>query len=259
MMRDDKNMYSKILEDFLLLTESERKRRLVITLGEKNFIPDEVVATLMLLSWREAWPDADTYAQHLIFRLTRHVQAHVRKNSGWQLRGGGFETTTEEFCGDILELMIKDKAQPCHAEVAFGNYVKKRCLDCADKLYAKKKSAGKSFDIDGVKAEVEANQRNRPDLFTNSPVTPEDELIKIEEYVEKLLADSQNLIRIEEVVQLHLSDKERMAFTFHFYGKLKVFSKKTEAITVAKLMGVKERSARQHLASAIQIIKERLA
>ena len=133
-------MYSKILEDFLLLEESERKHRLTIGLGKENFIPDEVVATLMLSSWREAWSDGDVYAQHLILRLTRHVRAHVGKNPGWHNRGGGFEATTEEFCGDILELMIKDKAQPCHAEVAFGNYVKKRCLDCADKLYAKKRA-----------------------------------------------------------------------------------------------------------------------
>lgn len=251
-------MYSKILEDFLLLAESERKQRLGIQLGQENFIPDEVVATLMLSSWREGWADADIYAQHLIFRLTRHVRAHVGKNPGWYNRGGGFEATIEEFCGEILELMVKDKVQPCHAEVAFGNYVKKRCLDCADKLYAKKKSAGKSFDINGVKAEVEANQIDRPDLLTNSPVSPEDELIQIEEYIETLLDDKNNLKRIEEVVQLHLSDKERMAFTFHFYAKLKVYSKKSEVITVAKMMGVKERSARQHLANAIQIIKERL-
>jgi len=251
-------MYSKILEDFLLLTESERKHRLTIGLGKEKFIPDEVVATLMLSSWREAWPDADVYAQHLILRLTRHVRAHVGKNPGWHNRGGGFETTTEEFCGDILELMIKDKAQPCHAEVAFGNYVKKRCLDCADKLYAKKKSAGKSFDIGGVKAEVEENQIDRPDLLTNSPVSPEDELIQIGEFIEELLTDQINLKRIEEIVQLHLPEKERMAFTFRYYADLKVHSKKTEVITVAKMMGVKERSARQYLASALQIIKERL-
>ena len=251
-------MYSKILENVLLLTESERKRCLAIELGQENFIPDEVVATLMLSSWRESWPDADVYAQHLIQRLTRHVRAHVGKNPGWQDRGGGFKATTEDFCGDILELMIKDKDRPCHVEVAFGNYVKKRCLDCADKLYAKKRSAGISLDVDGVKAEVEANQCDRSDLSADSPLSPEDYVIQIEEYVEELLADKFKLKLVEEVVQLYLPDNERMAFTFHYYGKLKVFSKKPEIMTVAKIMGVRESSVRHYLTSARRIIKERL-
>lgn len=251
-------MHSKILENILLLTESERKRRLAIELGQENFIPDEVVATLMLTSWRENWSDAGDYAQYLIQRLTRHVRAHVRKNPGWHDRGGGFNATTEDFCQDILESMIVDKAQPCHAEEAFGNYVKKRCLDCADKLYAKKKSAGKSLDVNGVKAEVEANQCDRSDFSAVTPQSPEDYVLEIEEYVEELLADKQNMKRIEEVVQLYLPDNERMAFTFHYYGKLKAFSKKPEVMTVSKIMGVGESSVRHYLTNARKILKERL-
>jgi len=251
-------MYSKILDEILLLTESERKSRLNIELGQEDFIPDEVVATLMLSSWREKWPDADVYTQHLIRRLTRHVRAHVRKNPGWYDRGGGFDVTTEDFCYYILELMIEDKVRPCHAEEAFGNYVWKKCLDCADKLYAKKRSAGSSLDVDGVKAEVEANQCDHSDLSADVPLSPEESLIQIEEYIEEFLADKQKLGRIEEVVQLYLPDNERMAFTFHYYGKLKLFSKKPEVMTVSKMMGVSERSVRQYLANARRIIKERL-
>ena len=251
-------MYSKILEDFLLLTESERKNRLVNELGQENFVPDEVVATLMLSSSREKWPDVDVYAQHLIRRLNRHVRAHVRKNPGWHNRGGGVHATTEDFCADIFELIFKDKAQPCHAEQAFGNYVWKKCIDCADKLYTKIRKAEKSFDIDGVKAEVEVNQSKRPDLFANTSTSPEDYFIEIEDFIEESLAIKEELERIEEVVQLYLTDNERMAFTLHYYEKLRVFSKKADVVTVSKIMGVGESSVRHYLTSARKIIKERL-
>jgi len=119
------------------LKRADRAKRLAIALGKPGYIDDEVVVTLLLGSWRAGEDsDAATFAGALTGRVLKQVRAHIRKNPGWLLRGGG-STVAEDLCQSIILAILQDKAKPCHAEQAFGNFVYRRCLDEAGKLYAK--------------------------------------------------------------------------------------------------------------------------
>jgi len=51
------------------------------------------------------------------------------------------ETTIDDCAAFVLVKLAAEKAEICHAERAFGDYVCKRCLDFADTLFAKKRAA----------------------------------------------------------------------------------------------------------------------
>ena len=235
------------------LDAEARVQRFAIRHGKPGHIDDEVIVTLMLQGWRAGRRDADTYASAVLRRVTQQVRAHVRKNPGWQLRGGGAKSAIDDFCQATVMAILEDNAVPCHAEQAFGNYVYRRCLDEAGKLYAKKHSAGKSLDEqdDDVEAAV---QEGDPVDSPAVPKSPEQVLIEIEEF----LADRNTLERIRRIVQDELPELPQVAFTFRFFGSMKIESKKDGVVTVTSLMGVTEKTATKYINQAINIIKQRL-
>lgn len=237
------------------LDPAARSQRFAIRYGKPDHIDDEVIVTLMLDAWDAGQErEADTYASELLRRVTKQVKAHVRKNPGWQRLGGGAETAIADFCEEIVLSILEDKTVPCHAEVAFGNYVYRRCLDEAGKLYAKKHSAGKSLDEedDGVEAIAQASD---PVDSLAAPKSPEQVLIEIEDF----LADQDTLEKIRRIVQDDMPERPQLAFTLRFFGHMKIESKKKDEVTVTRLMGVTEKTATKYINQAIEIIKQRLS
>ena len=149
--------------------------------------------------------------------------------------------------------ILEDKAVPCHAEQAFGNYVYRRCLDEAGKLYAKKHSAGKSLDEQDGDVEA-AVQDGDPVDSPAVPKSPEQVLIELEEF----LADEDMLETIRRIVQDDLPELPQLAFTFRYFGNMKIESKKAGAVTVTSLMGVTEKTVTKYINQAIDTIKQRL-
>jgi hypothetical protein len=234
------------------LDQKARGVRLEIGHGKAGHVDDEVVVTLMLRSWRDRTPDADTFAADVLRRIAMQVKAHVRKNPGWSLLGGGAASTIDDFCADTVLAILESKATPCHAEVAFGDFVYRRCLDAAGKLYAKKHSAGQSFDDAGL---VEADALRSDAVDSPAPgKSPEEELEEFEAY----FAEQQQLERIRQIVQKHLPEKPQIAFTFRYYGNMKIESKDSKAFTVSRLIGCTEKTASKYIQEAIKIILERL-
>lgn len=230
------------------MDHATRSMRFAIRYDKPGHIDDEVIVTLMLDAWvsgRER--ESHTYASELLRRVTRQVRAHVRKNPGWQRLGGGADSAIDDFCQEVVLSILQDKTVTCHAEVAFGNYVYRRCLDEAGKLYAKKHSAGKSLDDeDDVEAIAQASD----------PVnSPEQVLIEIEEF----LIDQDKLEKIRCIVQEDMPELPQLAFTYRFFGNLKFESKNKEEVTVTRLMGVTEKTATKYINQAIEIIKRRLS
>lgn len=244
---------AEMLAELEALDAAARAQRLSIGHGKKGHIDDEVIVTAMLRAWRANRPDAGTYASEVLRRVTKQVRAHVRKNPGWQSLGGGSTTAAEDFCQSIVLNILEDAAVPCHAEQAFGNFVYRRCLDEAAKLYAKKHSAGVSLDVESEGIEA-ATQDADPDGLPAASKSPEQVLIEIEEY----LADQQALENIRRIVQDDLPEKPKLAFTFRFFGNMKIESKKSDEVTVTSLMGVTEKTATKYINQAIEIIKQRL-
>lgn len=233
------------------LDYADRAKRFAIRCGKLGHVDDEVVVTLMLDAWVAGHGrESDTYASELLRRVTLQVRAHVRKNPGWQKLGGGAETAIADFCQEIVLSILGDSTVPCHAEIAFGNYVYRRCLDEAAKLYAKKHSAGKSLydennNVDDI-AEV-----SDPVDSSVALKSPEQVLIEIEEF----LIDQNKLENIRRIVQ----ELPQLAFTYRFFGNMKIESKKKEEVTVTRLMGVTEKTATKYINQAIEIIKRRLS
>ena len=235
------------------LDRATRVQRFAIRHGKPDHIDDEVIVTLMLHAWRAGTRDADTYASEVLRRVTKQVRAHVRKNPGWQLPGGGAKSAIDDFCQATVMAILEDKAVPCHAEQAFGNYVYRRCLDEAGKLYAKKHSAGKSLDEQDGDVEA-AVQDGDPVDSPAVPKSPEQVLIELEEF----LADEDMLETIRRIVQDDLPELPQLAFTFRYFGNMKIESKKAGAVTVTSLMGVTEKTVTKYINQAIDTIKQRL-
>jgi len=245
---------AEMLDEVKALDYSVRMKRLAIRHVKSEHIDDEVVVTLMLDAWKsEQCREADMYSCEVLRRVAVQVQAHVRKNPGWQRLGGGADTAKSDFCSEIVCLILEDKTIPCHAEVAFGDYVYKRCLDEAGKLYAKKISAGQSLDEEDGDIESEALAAFTADSRVKSK-SPEQELIEIEEF----LAEQKALEKIRRIVQENLPEKPATAFTLRHFGNMKIESKNADEVTVTSLMGVTEKTATKYINQAIEIIKQRL-
>lgn len=240
-----------MLDQVRALRPGDRAGRLSIGLGKQGYIDDEVVVTLLLTAWRAGEErDADTFAGALIKRVLKQVRAHARKNPAWQLLGGG-PTVVDDLCQSIVMAILQDQARPCHAEQAFGNYVYRRCLDEAGKLYAKKHSAGQSLDNE---ASVEAEAQDGEAVDSSAMgYSPEELLVSFEEQVKQAV----QLEQIRRIVEDELPEMEKIAFTLRFYGELKISSKKDEP-TVTSLMGISETTAAKYISRAIQFINSRL-
>lgn len=239
--------------DVKVLDSTIRAQRLAIEFEKPGHIDDEVVVTL-LLDARAAGDEQseNSFAAELLRRVTKHVRAHVRKNPGWALLGGGAKTAEEDFCQDIVIAILLEEKVPCHAEERFGQYVHRRCLDAAGKLYAKKHSAGSSLDAteDDVDAQAQEDDPAEPSAGSKSP---EDFLIEIEEYLQQ----EEMLEEIRRIVQEHLPESPQIAFTFRYFGELKIESRK-DLVYITKLMGVTEKTATKYINEAIKIIRKRL-
>ena len=85
--------------------------------------------------------------------------------------------------------------------------------------------------------------------------SPEQLLIEFEEY----MADQNTLEKIRRIVQEELPEKPQLAVTFRYFGNMKIESKKTDLVTVTRLMGVSEKTATKYINQAIEIIKQRLS
>ncbi|MES9841942.1 MAG: hypothetical protein ABW134_15405 [Candidatus Thiodiazotropha endolucinida] len=235
------------------LDPAARSQRIAIRYDKPDHIDDEVIVTLMLDAWVAGQQhEMDTYASELLRRITMQVMAHVRKNPEWQRLGGGAETAIADFCEEVVLSILEDKTVPCHAEVAFGNYVYRRCLDEAGKLFAKKHSAGESLDhIDNVEAIAQASDT------ADSPAakkSPEQALIELEDY----LKEQDKLEKIRLIVQGDMPERPQLAFTFRYFGNMKIKSKKDE-VTITRLMGVNDKTVTKYINQAKEIIKQRLS
>lgn len=223
------------------LTGPARDARLSIPFGRADHVDDEVVVTLTLEAWRSGSPDCGEFAAALLWRVTKQVRAHVRKNPAWPSLGGGAASTADDFCQDIVLAILEDAHAPCHAEVAFGNYVWKRCLDQAAKLTAKKRSAGQPLDLLESREEFGAE-------------SAEERLMALEEEVAgKRLDDSMRLL-IDG-----LPDLPRTALTYRYFGAMKIESKDPSEVTVSRLLGVTEKTVSKYINQAIDIIRQGLS
>ncbi len=241
-----------MLAEVLALKRGDRAKRLAIALGKPGYIDDEVVVTLLLGSWRAGEDsDAATFAGALTGRVLKQVRAHIRKNPGWLLRGGG-STVAEDLCQSIILAILQDKARPCHAEQAFGNFVYRRCLDEAGKLYAKKHSAGQSLDDE---ESVEGRAQVGEPTNSSALHLPPAELL---EWLQEQRCESLQLEQIRRIVQEELPEIESIAFTFRYYGAMKIASKNKAEPTVTSLMGISETTAAKYIDRATQYIISRL-
>jgi DNA-directed RNA polymerase specialized sigma24 family protein len=228
----------------------ERLKRLRIPRAQQGYVEDEVVAMLTRRSARGS-PEENSYASVLLARVASHVKGHVHKHSMWQ-NFGGKEAATADFIQDVTLKIINDPKVPCHAEVAFGQYVNRRCKDYAGRQNAKKFSASVSLDDEAVTIAAEAQQEAAADTPTHL-LPPDEYLAQLQERAER----EDKLERIRQIVQ-ELPDLPQRAFTFRFYGGRKIYSKKKEEVTVANLMGVGETAATKYINQAIEIIKQKL-
>lgn len=241
-----------MLAEVRALQGAARSDRLAIRHGKPSHIDDEVVVTLALEARRVGDVAAENeFASVMLRRIAIQVKAHVGKNVSWQRLGGGKEAAVEDFTQAIALLILADPKQPCHAEVAFGDYVYKKSLDQAAKLFAKKHSAGQTLDDD-----VEAESRESDlDVAPAGYPSPEEFLQTIQEEQQ----EEDLLCRIREIVQCdEMPEKAKLAFTFRYYGQLPIDSKKDEVVTIAKLMGVTEKTVTKYINEAIALIRKGL-
>ena len=136
--------------------------------------------------------------------------------------------------------ILEDEHAPCHAEVAFGNYVWKRCLDQAAKLTAKKRSAGQPLEHAETQAEFGTDSL-------------EEQMVWLEEETERRQLDDGMRRIIESLPEL-----PRMALTYRYFAAMKIESKDPAEVTVSRLLGVTEKTASKYINQAIGIIRQRL-
>lgn len=242
---------TEMLEQVKALRGAARSARLAIRYGKPGHIDDEVIVTLALAARRAGdVPAENEFASAMLRRIAIQVKAHVGKNASWQRLGGGIDEVIADFTQAIALQILEDSKQPCHAEVAFGDYVYKKSLDQAAKLFAKKHSAGQALD-----EEAEA-QDGDLDVAPAGYPSPEDFMLALqqEQQVEHFLN------RIREIVQSdEMPEKPKIAFTYRFYGQMPIDSKKGNVITIVKLMGVTEKTATKYINEAITLIRTRLS
>lgn len=229
-----------------------RTARLAIRHGKPGHIDDEVVVALALEARRAGdVPAENEFASAMLRRIAIQVKAHVGRNVSWQRLGGGKEAAVEDFTQAVALLILTDPKRPCHAEVAFGDYVYKKSLDQAGKLFAKKHSAGQTLD-DAAEAEA---QEGDLDVAPAGYPSPEEFLQTLQEEQQ----DEDLHRRIREIVQGdELPERAKLAFTFRYYGELPIDSKKDEVVTIAKLMGVTEKTVTKYINEAIALIRKGL-
>lgn len=243
---------AQMVLDIKALDSPHRTKRLTLEFDKQNHIDDEVVVTLMLDARATGnEQDENTFAAELLRRVKKHVRAHVRKNPGWALRGGGSDVAIDDFCQDTVITILLDTTVPCHAEERFGQYVHRRCLDAAGKLYAKKHSAGSSLDDveDDVDAQAQESDPVEPSADSKSP---EEFLIEIEEF----LKQEETLEKIRLIVEEHVPELPQVAFTLRFFGGMKIESHK-DPVCITKIMGLNEKTVTKYINQAIEIIKQR--
>lgn len=243
---------AEMLAQVQALQGTARSARLAIRHGKPGHIDDEVVVTLALTARRAGDVAAENeFASALLRRIAIQVKAHVGKNVSWQKLGGGKEAAVADFTQAIALLILEDRQQPCHAEVAFGDYVYKKSLDQAAKLFAKKHSAGQTLDED---AEAEP-QEGDLDVAPAGYPSPEEFLQALQEEQQ----EEDLLSRIREIVQSdEMPEKPKLAFTFRFYGQMQIDSKKDDVVTIVKLMGVTEKTVTKYINEAIALIRKGL-
>lgn len=233
------------------MTPEDRASAMKIDFTKPGHIADEVIVTAARMAQRESWPDRRNYQAALNDRLYRHVRAHVLNNPGWQSRGGGEDATSKDCAQYVLLKLIEDEDSIIHAEVAFGDFVYKRSLDFADTLYTKKNSGEQLVTDESDFNEFEAYE---PDSSPSASVL--EQLLAREDEE----ARQRKLDRIRELVNEEglLTEKERMAFTFHYFGGIQAYSKDPTKVSVSKLMNLGESSVRKYLKRAEDKIKEKL-
>lgn len=242
----------EMVEEIRSLADTARHHRFSIRHNHPDHIDDEVVVTLLLDAWKAGQDhEANTYASELLRRVTMHVKAHVRKNPGWQKLGGGPKTLIENLSSEIVLKILQDSKIPCHAEIAFGEYVYRRCLDETEKLYAKKRSVGMSFDTEDSGPEIITQASDPP----GASMLPEELLIELENMFE----ETDKLTKIRQILERDVPEKPKQAFTFRFFGSRKIWSKNKDEATVSSLMDVSDRTARTYIKQAIDIIKKGLS
>lgn len=241
-----------MLAEVRALQGAARAARLAIRHGRPGHIDDEVVVTLALAARRAGdVPAENEFASAMLRRIAIQVKAHVGKNVSWQRLGGGAETAVDDFTQAIALLILVDPKQPCHAEVAFGDYVYKKSLDQAAKLFAKKHSAGQTLDDN---AEAGA-QEGDLDVAPAGYPSPEGFLQTLQEEQQ----DEDLLCRIRGIVQSdEMPENAKLAFTFRHYGQLPIDSKKADVVTIVKLMGVTEKTVTKYINEAIALIRKGL-
>lgn len=243
----------QMVSDVKALAPADRAKRLSIAFSKSNHIDDEAVVTLALDAWHMGDEQgAKTFCAELLRRVIKQVKAHIRKNPGWAIRGGGAESAVDDFCQDTVVAILADEKVPSHSELRFGQYVYRRCLDAAAKLYAKKHSAGSSLD-DADEGELEAKaQESDPAEPSAESKSPEEFLIEIEDY----LRQEENLETVRAILQQYVPELPQIAFTFRFYAGLKIESK--DSVDITQLMGLNEKTVTKYINQAIDIIKQRL-
>jgi DNA-directed RNA polymerase specialized sigma24 family protein len=243
---------AQMLREVEELQGAGRAARLLVRHGKSDHIDDEVVVTLALNARRRGDVAAENeFSSAMLRRIAIHVKAHVGRNPSWQQLGGGKDAAVADFTQSIALLILKDPKQPCHAEVAFGDYVYKKTLDEAGKLFAKKHSAGQTLDGDG---EADA-QDGDIDVAPAGYPSPEDLLQTLQEEQQK----KDVLRRIRDMVQSgEMPEKAKVAFTFRYYGQLPIDSKKDGVVTIVKLMGVTEKTVTKYINEAIALIRKGL-
>lgn len=252
---DQPSPRAEMLAAICSLDSAARVDRLAVAYQKDGYIDDEVVVTLLLDARAEGrTTDENTYASVLLRRVTKHVKAHVRKNLEWQRLGGGIEAVADDFCSEIIVNILKDTKVPCHAEVAFGNYVSRRCLDQYGKLSAKKNSARQAL----VGDKPDEGDDDAPAGSSDSAAashSPEQALIAMQE----LRANQETFRNVRRILQDEsFPEKAGQAFAYRYLDDLKIESKDESEVTVTSLMKVTEKTATKYINTAIEIIRQRL-